>query len=69
MEAALLHVRCHGTGSEQESLRREALKALLLTSVLPVVDNLNRGLKALESQGNSTPIQAALRTLATKTNG
>jgi len=69
MEAAQPQVHCHGSGSEQESLRREALKALLLTSVLPVVDNLNRGLKALESAGNSTPLQAALRTLATKTNG
>jgi hypothetical protein len=69
MEAAQPQVHCHGNGSEQESLRREALKALLLTSVLPVVDNLCRGRKALESHGNSTPIQSALRTLATKTNG
>jgi molecular chaperone GrpE (heat shock protein) len=68
MEAALPHVGCHGTGSEQERPHREALKALLLTSVLPVVDNLNRGLKAMESHSNSTPLQAALRTLATKTN-
>lgn len=68
MEAAQPQVHCHGNGSEQGGLRREALKALL-TSVLPVVDNLNRGLKALESHGNSTPLQAALRTLATKTNG
>lgn len=69
MEAALSRLRCHGNGGEQEGLRREALKALLLTSILPVVDNLNRGLKAMESPRNSTPLQAALRTLATKTNG
>lgn len=69
MEAALPHVRCHGTGSEQERPHREALKALLLTSVLPVVDNLNRGLRAMESHNNSTPLQTTLRTLATRTNG
>lgn len=69
MEAAQPQVHCHGNGSEQEGLRREALKALLLTSALPVVDNLNRGLKAMESHNNSTQTQAALWALANKTNG
>ncbi len=69
MKAAQPQVHFHGNSSEQEGLRREALKALLLASVLPVVDNLNRGLKALEFHESSTPLQAALRTLATKTHG
>jgi len=68
METALSHVRCHGNGSEQEGLRREALKALLPTSILPVVDNLNRGLKAMESHKNSKQAQAALWALANRTN-
>ena len=66
MEAALPQVRSHGSETEQAALRRETLSALLLTSVLPVVDNLHRGLKALDPHGELTPVLVALRTLASK---
>ncbi len=63
------HVHSHGNGTEQGGLRREALHALLLASVFPVVDNLHRGLKALESQKDCTPLLAELRTLISKSYG
>ena len=69
MKAAEPQVGTLARDAGRGALPVQAVREVLLQSVLPILDNLHRGRQALESEPTPTPALGAVRTLCAKISG